>query len=75
VLAGFDFGLIGGGIASLFTAHGMHLDDGAKYNHFLKEGKILVVAEGTPNEVQQARALINDRGLHSHVDTHLKAQA
>ncbi len=60
-IAGFDFGLIGGGIASVLTSVGVSNEIAEKYNSLLKTGKYLVVANGTPEEVADAK-----RYLHAH---------
>ena len=63
-IAGFDFGLIGGGIASVLTSVGVKNEIAEKYNTLLKTGKYLVVANGTAEEVQDAK---------KHIHTHTKA--
>ena len=63
-IAGFDFGLIGGGIASVLATVGVKDENAEKYKDALNEGKFLVIADGTEEDVQRARTT-----LHAH-DTH-----
>ena len=69
-LAGFDFGLVGGGIVTLLTSLFTNKEKVVKYHEHLKEGKFLVVAQGTAKEVAQAKDILSRHGqqvdLHSH---------
>src|SRR6185312_15703527 len=53
-IAGFDFGLIGGGIASVLTTVGVHEEASKKYQKEIENGKFLVVAHGNEEEVKHA---------------------
>ncbi|MFA6923692.1 MAG: hypothetical protein WC223_05500 [Bacteroidales bacterium] len=63
-LAGFDVGLIGGGIVSILTTLGIKKDKVIKYNEHLNEGKFLVIAQGNEEEVEKAKSILCDCGKH-----------
>lgn len=69
-LAGFDFGLIGGGIASVLSSVGVKNEVAEKYDSILRNGKYLVVANGTPEEVADAKRHLHERTSHSGLETH-----
>lgn len=69
-IAGFDFGLIGGGIASVLASVGVKDEVAEKYNSLLKAGKYLVVANGSEEEVQNARKHLHELTRHSGLDTY-----
>jgi hypothetical protein len=69
-IAGVDFGLIGGGIASVLTTIGVHDDNIKKYHTELEAGKYLVVAHGNKDEVKQASDLLNSHGMHIGIESH-----
>ncbi|MBA3829093.1 MAG: hypothetical protein H0X33_09175 [Taibaiella sp.] len=69
-IAGFDFGLIGGGIASVLTTVGVHEDAVKKYHTELESGKFLVVAQGDDQQVLHASEVLNAHGTHSDLTMH-----
>jgi hypothetical protein len=69
-LAGFDFGLIGGGIASALTLMGMKEPDAQKYEAELQSGKFIVVAQGNDEEINKAAAILHEHGTHVDIRTH-----
>lgn len=69
-IAGFDFGLIGGGIASVLASVGVKNEVAEKYNTMLQNGKYLVVANGTPEEVADAKRHLHERTRHAGIETH-----
>ena len=68
--AGFDFGLIGGGIASALTSIGVNKNVAKKYHDALAAGKFLVVAHGHQSDVDKANSLLHEHGTHTELDTH-----
>ena len=68
-IAGFDFGLIGGGIASVLSSIGVSDDNAKRYNDVLKRGNYLVIAEGTQEEVVAARNLLQSHDSSSEITT------
>ena len=69
-IAGFDIGLIGGGIASVLTSVGINDRNAHRYNELLKEGKYLVVASGSKEEVGRAYHLLSGNGSTGEVELH-----
>ena len=69
-LAGFDFGLVGGGIVTLLTTLFTSKDKVVKYHEHLKEGKFLVIVQGSQEEVENASQILNSHGQHLGVDIH-----
>ncbi len=69
-IAGFDLGLIGGGLASVVSTLGLHDDTAKKYHDELAEGKYLLVAHGTKEEVDDAIAILTHHAQHTSLDTH-----
>lgn len=61
-IAGFDFGIIGGGIASALTVAGISSDDTKQYEEVLKAGKFLVIAQGNEEEVTRAKNVLETHG-------------
>jgi len=69
-IAGFDFGLIGGGIASVLATVGVKGDIAKKYHDALEAGNYLVVAHGSKEEVAKAGEILNTHGTHLDVAVH-----
>jgi uncharacterized membrane protein len=69
-IAGLDFGLIGGGIASVLSTVGVKDASHKKYHDALEEGKYLVVAHGNPEQVKHADKILNAHGTHTDIESH-----
>ncbi len=69
-IAGFDFGLIGGGIASALTTIGVKDENAKKYHDALVAGKYLVVAHGNKESVDKAKDILDDHGTHDSIHSH-----
>lgn len=69
-IAGFDIGLIGGGIISALTIPGVKHDVAKEYETQLKEGKFLVIAHGSEEEVNRAKEIMHRHGTHTTLETH-----
>jgi uncharacterized membrane protein len=63
-LAGFDIGLVGGGIVSLLTLLGLKKDNVIKYKEHLDKGNFLVIAQGNEKEVEKANDILFECGKH-----------
>ena len=68
--AGFDFGLIGGGIASIITTLGVHDDAAKHYQRELEDGKYLLITHGTQADAVQAEAILATHARHSTLAAH-----
>ncbi|MBS1688276.1 MAG: hypothetical protein JSS96_06095 [Bacteroidetes bacterium] len=69
-IAGFDFGLIGGGIASVLTSVGVHEEAAKAYSKDLDAGRYLVIAQGSEDEVKHAHNVLDTHGTHTTIETH-----
>lgn len=69
-VAGLDAGLIGGGIISALAIarNAKHHED--RYHQHLEEGRYLVVAQGTEEEVAHAREVLHSHDRHVDLNTH-----
>lgn len=63
-IAGFDFGLIGGGVAAVLAMIGVRDEFQRRYAEALADGKFLVIAHGDEEEVDRAKAILNGRLSH-----------
>jgi hypothetical protein len=69
-IAGIDFGIIGGGIASALATLGVKDVNAKKYHDALAEGKFLVIAHGKSEDLDKAKAILNEHGTHQDLDQH-----
>ena len=69
-IAGFDFGLIGGGIASILATVGVKDENAKKYHNALAEGKFLLVVHGSETDVNTAKEVLDEHGKHSEIAFH-----
>jgi hypothetical protein len=58
-IAGFDVGLVGGGVVAIFTAIGVDETNSVKYEQLLQEDKFLVLVKGPEDEVKQAKDILH----------------
>lgn len=66
-IAGFDFGLIGGGIASALATIGVKDENELKYHNALEAGKFLLIVHGSEEDVNNARAILHLHGTHNDI--------
>jgi hypothetical protein len=66
--AGFDLGIVGGGLAAILTSVGMTQVMASRYEKHLNEGKFLVVVQGTDEEMDKAQQILHTSGLHIELD-------
>ena len=69
-IAGFDFGAIGGTLASVLSAVGIHSDYVKDYEKYINEGKIVLVVHGNHKEIEKAKEVLGEEGSHLHLHTH-----
>lgn len=69
-IAGFDFGLIGGGLAAVLATVGVKDTHAEKYHDLLVAGRFLLVAEGTEEEVHQAHQILQSHGGYTALELH-----
>lgn len=70
IFAGFDFGLITGGLTAILTSIGIDESYVASYQQQLEEGKFLVIAQGSDEDVHLAEYILSIHGTHMQLDTH-----
>lgn len=68
-IAGFDLGLIGGGIISALSIAGMK-EVHHKYDTHLKEGNYLLMVQGSDEEANKAKNILQNKGGHTEVNIH-----
>lgn len=69
-IAGFDIGLIGGGIIAALTLPGIKGDTAKQYEKEVSEGKILLIIQGTETEAAEANTLLHSHGKHDELRTY-----
>ena len=69
-LAGFDIGLIGGGITTLLMGMGIHKDKTATYHKHLEEGKYIITINGENDIAEKAKEVLHTVGLHIDLQHH-----
>ena len=67
---GFDFGLIGGGIATMLIKLGIHKDKVATYQKHLENGKYIVTICGNDEIAEKAKVTLHTVGLHIDLQHH-----
>lgn len=72
-LAGFNIGLITGGVGSLLMQMGIEKDYAVKYHEMINDGKFLLFVDGTQEQVEQARKFIGEQ--HSGYAVHKAIQS
>ncbi len=66
-IAGIDFGLIGGGVASVIATLGITDSNVQLYHDALQEGKFLVVVHGKDDEINKAKAILVQHNTHNEL--------
>ena len=64
IVTGFDFGLLGGGIADLLTAKNIKDDYGKHYEDLVAKGKHILIAHGTTESADLAKGILHTQGLY-----------
>ena len=62
-LAGLDFGIICGGLITIFTAMGIKKEYTIRSEEHLKDGKTILVAEGSEKEINRERDFLRHNVL------------
>ena len=58
-IGGLDLGIIGGGLVTILTHIGIKNDEVIKYEEHIREGKFLLVAKGTQQEIERAETILH----------------
>jgi hypothetical protein len=68
--AGFDFGLIGGGITTILMKLGINKDKTSIYHNHLENGKYIVTISGSEKIAEKAKKTLHTVGLHIDLQHH-----
>ncbi|MCG2610844.1 hypothetical protein LZZ90_04935 [Flavobacterium sp. SM15] len=63
-IAGFDLGIVTGGVISFFSLLGIKEDEVVKYEEHLKEGRFMVILSGSLEEIEKAEQVLHTEGTH-----------
>jgi hypothetical protein len=69
-IAGFDLGLVSGGLITLLVTLGIKKESVVQYEEHLHGGKFLVIVQGSEEEIKQAEHILHTEGTHLQLDTH-----
>ena len=61
---GIDLGIFGSGLIAVLVNLGISENDVLKYEEHLHVGRFLVVAHGTPMEIEKAEHILHTEGTH-----------
>jgi len=61
-IAGFDMGLIAGGLGSLLTSLGIKEHHSKRVHEHLEKGKYTILVHGSPEEINKAEELLRNDG-------------
>lgn len=64
IIAGLDLGIVAGGFISLLTFIGIKEDKVVKCHEHLKEGKFIVIVNGSKEEIRYAKHILHTEGNH-----------
>ncbi len=64
IIGGFDVGLMAGGLGTILTSIGLKKDYVVKCNKHLDKGKFLVLVNGTSDEIEKAKHILETDGSH-----------
>ena len=69
-IAGFDLGLLGGGIAAVLTSIGIDELNSHRYEKLLSENKFIIFVQGNEEEITRARDLLHTTADHLGIDSY-----
>lgn len=69
-IAGFDVGIIGGGLVAILANIGIGEKEAHHYQKLLKKGHYLILARGSKEEIKHAERLLIEHGIHEEVASH-----
>ncbi|MBL7892943.1 MAG: hypothetical protein JNL63_09960 [Bacteroidia bacterium] len=67
-ICGFDLGLVTGGLGTLLLQMGIKNEYAVKYDEYVKDGKFLLMINGTNEEIEMAKRIMGKR--HIGYDVH-----
>lgn len=69
-VAGFDFGLVGGGLTTLLLTLGIRKNKIAAYHKHLETGKYIITISGDKELANKAKTILHTVGLHADLQHH-----
>lgn len=69
-IAGFDIGVIGGGLIAALSLGNVHREMEEKYQEELHAGKTLLLVQGNDTEIARARSVLEGQGMHTELNVH-----
>lgn len=66
-LGGFDLGLVAGGAGTLMLQAGIEQEHAEVYNEHIREGKFLLLIDGTQEEIDRAKEIVGDGHISYNV--------
>lgn len=66
-IAGFDLGIVAGGLVSFLSFLGIKEDNVVKCEEHLKAGKFMVIVNGSIDEVEKAEHILHTEGTHLEI--------
>lgn len=69
-IAGFDLGLIGGGVFAALSVSSVKDHHIKQYDTELNDGRFLLIAQGNEAEVTKAHEILTTHGTHTSLETH-----
>ena len=64
LIAGFDIGLLSGGITSILVKLGINEESALKYEEHLEKGMTMLVVHGSIDEIKKAEKILHTQGTH-----------
>lgn len=64
IVAGFDLGIVTGGLVTLLATYGIKSESVIKYEESINEGNFLVIIQGNLREIKQAEHILHTEGKH-----------
>jgi hypothetical protein len=68
--AGLDFGILTGGVIAILAKMGIKEEIGHIYGNYIKEGKFVVLVNGTEEEITKAHDILHLKATHTDLKIH-----
>ena len=75
LIAGFDLGLISGGITTVLMRLGIKEESVVKYEEHLNKGMFMIVVHGSMEEIKKAEKILNTEGTHLEWGNNISTEA
>jgi hypothetical protein len=68
--AGFEAGIVSGGIIAVLTSIGFEMSDADNYSHHLSNGKFMLIVQGDESEIAKAKEILHTTNNHIELNEH-----